>query len=125
MKKLLVFIVVGLVLLGLYRLFTQNPSIAGAPETEADVVLYWGIGCPHCENVKNYIKTNNLDQKLKITYKETYYNKQNQKDLETSAKNCQLDTGGGIGVPLALFKASGQCLVGDQPIIDQLNAVLK
>jgi hypothetical protein len=39
--------------------------------------------------------------------------------MEKAAKQCQMDTSQGLGVPFATI--DGKCFVGDQPIIDALN----
>lgn len=125
MKKLIFVTVVIAGLIGLFWFLSRSPGVSGSPENEAQIIFYWGESCPHCENVKNYITTNSVDSKIKITYKEVYYHQQNKKDLETIARQCQLDTSQGIGVPLAFFKTTSQCLVGDQPIISQIKQMLE
>src|SRR3989339_901976 len=116
-SKIIAAVILAGLLIGLYKLFV-SPSITNSPENNADIVIYWGIGCPHCEKVKEYIKTNQIDQKLKITLKEVYYNKKNQADLQSTAKQCPAqDTSQGIGVPFAFVPSDKSCLVGDTPII--------
>ncbi len=125
MRKFLLIIIALVGVVGLFKLLSTNPSATGSPENESDVILYWGIDCPHCEKVKEYIKNKQIDQQVKVTYKEVYYNQQNKKDLEDTATQCQIDTKDGIGVPLAYFKNPPLCLVGDQPIIDKLSSMLQ
>lgn len=121
-KKIFFIALIIFGLVGLYKLFTTNPSNSGVPDDQAELTLFWGQGCPHCEKVKQYIKSNNLESKVKIAYKEVYYNKTNQQILEAAVKKCpEIDTSQGIGVPLAVVKANNQCLYGDQPIIDWLG----
>jgi glutaredoxin len=122
MKKIVVIIFVLIGLVSLYKLMSTNPSNTGALDNVADLTLFWGQGCPHCEKVKEYIKSNNLDAKVKIALKEVYYNKTNQQLLEEAVKKCpEIDTKQGIGVPLAVVKNTNQCLYGDQSIIDWLS----
>ena len=124
-KNLVVFIVIAIIAFFGYKLFTNKPL--GVSGDKADLILYWGDGCPHCEKVKQYIVDNKLDSKVKISYKEVYYNKANQQQLTDTIKKCpEIDTSQGIGVPLAYDKTNSKCISGDQPIIDWLNArVLK
>lgn len=97
-------------------------SLPDYPDSEADLILYWGKGCPHCENVKNYIKENNLDDKLKIAYREVYYDNGNQMKLEETVKLCpDVDTSQGIGVPMSFDPNEKKCILGDTPAIDWLK----
>lgn len=121
MKKIIFpLLVVSLVLFVLFRLFSGSaPSVS--PDS-ADLILFWGDGCPHCETVKKYIQDNNLDAKIKIAQLEVYFNKTNQNRLQDTVKKCpEIDTSRGIGVPLAFAPADNKCLLGDQPIIDWLS----
>jgi glutaredoxin len=120
MKKIIILTIIVLVLFGLYKYLSYQP-ITGVVNSNADLIMFWGEGCPHCEKVKDYISTNKLDQKIKISLKEVYYNKDNQKELESTVTKCpEIDTKQGIGVPLAFDTKNQKCLYGDQPIIDWL-----
>lgn len=122
MNKLIPIIVVAIAVFGIFKLLSQNPSVAGVADSEAQLILFWGDGCVHCEKVKQYISDNNLESKVKIAYKEVYYNKTNQNLLESTVAKCpEIDSSQGIGVPLAFDTANSTCLYGDQPIIDWLN----
>jgi len=122
MKKLFIAILIMAGVFGLYKLMSTNPSNSGVSDDIAELTVFWGEGCPHCEKVKDYIKDNQIDSKVKIAFKEVYYNKTNQQILEEAVKKCpEIDTQQGVGVPLAVVKATNQCLYGDQPIIDWLS----
>lgn len=125
MKKIIIIIIfIIIVLFGLYKITSKpNTSITSTNIANPDLVLYWGQGCPHCEKVKDYIKANNIDQKLKINQKEVYSDKQNQAELtDTVTKFCpEIDIKQGIGVPLAFDSKNNKCFQGDQPIIDFIN----
>jgi len=123
MKKFLPLILIILVI-GAYFYFnspkTTPPSF---PDSEAELLLFWGDGCPHCEKVKDYIAQNNLNSKIKISLKEVYLDKNNQKLLEDTVKKCpEIDTSRGIGVPLAFDTKNSKCFYGDTPIIEWLQA---
>ena len=79
------------------------------------IILFYGDGCPHCAIVEEYIKENNINDKISFAQKEVYYNQNNAKELEVKAKTCGLPTDS-IGVPF-LWDGS-KCLVGDQDIIE-------
>jgi hypothetical protein len=93
--KKIILTIVGIaisftVLYGVY-LLTNEPVQKNLPKTN-EVVLYWGEGCPHCENVEAYLKENpQIDSKLKIVRKEVYKNQVNAKDLQLKADICNFD----------------------------------
>ena len=125
MKKLIIIILIiaGLAFAGkkLYQI-----SLPDYPDAEADLILYWGKGCPHCENVKTYIRDNNLDSKIKIAYREVYYDNGNQSKLEETMKLCpEVDTTQGIGVPMSFDPKEKKCILGDQPAIEWLKNIKK
>jgi glutaredoxin len=79
------------------------------------IILFYGIGCPHCAEVENYIEQNNIKNKIPLVQKEVYYNQNNAKELEEKAKICNLSANS-IGVP---FLWDGEkCFIGDQEIIN-------
>jgi glutaredoxin len=84
-------------------------------QSAGQIILFYGDGCPHCAIVEEYIKENNINDKISFAQKEVYYNQNNAKELEAKAKICGLPTDS-IGVP---FLWDGEkCLIGDQDIID-------
>jgi glutaredoxin len=124
MKKIITIALIIVGLSVLYVVLSKSPrDVPNTNLPNPDLVLYWGNTCPHCKNVEDYIKSNNLDEKLKINRKEVYDNQDNQKDLASTVnKYCpDLNQGGGIGVPLALDTKTNTCLIGDKPIIDFLS----
>jgi glutaredoxin len=82
---------------------------------ESEIILFYGIGCPHCAEVEEYIKQNQVDSKISLVQKEVYYNPENAKELEEKAQKCGLITNS-IGVPFLWDGKS--CIIGDRPIID-------
>ena len=120
MRRIVILTVIAVSLIVLYRYLSAKP-INNAPSAQADLILYWGNGCPHCEKVKEYITSNKIDQKVEISLKEVYYNQQNQKDLESTVGKCpEINTSQGIGVPLAFDPKTQKCISGDEPIISWL-----
>jgi glutaredoxin len=127
MKKIVFLLVAIIIIGGIIKIFYKNNSVkTGVPDSQADLILFWGQGCPHCERVMKYIIDNKLESKVKIAYKEVYNDSSNQQLLASTVKNCpEIDTSQGIGVPLAFVKKTNQCLYGDQPIIDWFAPMLK
>jgi len=147
MVKKLIYIFLGIGLFfGIFLLLSQPPkaqtiNTSATPSTEAsekdlykdspvydnpDLVFYWGNGCPHCENVEKWLNENNKDKKIKVNYKEVYYNKDNQTTLYNTAKQyCpEIIENGGIGVPTSFDPSTKKCLQGDNPIIEFLTSKL-
>lgn len=91
-----------------------------------DLVFFWGNGCPHCENVENWIKDNQATEKIKINFKEVYYNKENQTDLSNIAKEyCpEIISNGGVGIPTGFDFVNKKCIQGDTPLIEFLSSKL-
>lgn len=121
MKKIIVIILIIIVFIFVGKKIAQV-ALPDYPDDQADLVLYWGKGCPHCENVKKYIRENNLDDKLKIAYREVYYDNGNQTKLEETVKLCpEVDISQGIGVPLSFDPKEKKCILGDTPVIEWLK----
>jgi glutaredoxin len=94
----------------------DNNAVQDNQQTEENqIILYYGDGCPHCAIVEDYIKENNIKEKLSFEEKEVYYNQNNANDLAQKAQICGISTGS-IGVPF-LWDGS-ECYVGDQDIIN-------
>jgi len=123
MKKIIAILLI-IVAVGTYFFAnSKKADVLGSVDTEADLILFWGEGCPHCEKVKDYIKANNLDSKIKIASKEVYLNQENQKLLTDTVQKCpEIDSSRGIGVPLAFDVKNNVCLYGDTSIIEWLQA---
>ncbi|OIP87970.1 hypothetical protein CO009_00505 [Candidatus Shapirobacteria bacterium CG_4_8_14_3_um_filter_35_11] len=122
MKKIIIALLI-IVAIAYGGKMISKISLPDYPDSEADLILYWGKGCPHCENVKKYIRENNLDDKIKIAYREVYYDNGNQKKLEETVKFCpEIDVTQGIGVPLSFDPKEKKCILGDTPAIDWLKS---
>jgi len=79
------------------------------------IILFYGQDCPHCKNVEDFMDQNNIQDKVKVTQLEVYYNEDNQNILAQVAKKCNINLNQ-IGVPLLW---DGQnCTEGDQDIIN-------
>ena len=85
--------------------------------SQGDLVFFWGQGCPHCENVDQFLADNQgLEEKLKLKKIEVFSDAKGQKLFLEKVKECNLAA---AGVPV-LYK-DGKCTQGDQPIIDELK----
>ncbi|MFH1561551.1 MAG: hypothetical protein ABID04_03165 [Patescibacteria group bacterium] len=85
-------------------------------------ILFYGDTCPHCKIVEDWLTQNpTVDQNNPVSKKEVYQNQDNAQELSQKAKECQI-TGSGVGVPFLYDR--GECIIGDQPIIDYLKKYL-
>ncbi len=123
MKKLVLIIVIITITFFGYKYFSNSTPTSNISDKDAELILFWGDGCPHCEVVKKYIKDNDIDSKIKIAYKEVYYNKTNQQQLQEIVKKCpEINSSEGVGVPLGFSNIDTKCLYGDKPIQDWLSS---
>ncbi|MCX6724148.1 MAG: hypothetical protein NT155_03210 [Candidatus Staskawiczbacteria bacterium] len=82
------------------------------------IVLFYGDGCPHCKDVEDFISQNKIEDKVKITRLEVWYNKSNVLLLGQIAQKCGV-AGDSVGVPFLYDPPSveaggnGACYIGE------------
>lgn len=124
MKKIVtVLFLVVLVLGGLGYLYINHKKSASGPAVStADTILFYGIGCPHCKIVEDYMTANHVTDKIQMEQREVFANTQNAQLMQEKAGECGIDKNN-LGVPLLWVK--GKCYSGDTDVIqyfkDQLN----
>jgi len=79
------------------------------------VVLFYGDGCSHCADVEAFVKANNIEEKVKFTKLEVWYNKNNAALLGQVAQTCKITTSS-VGVPFLYDGKS--CLIGGPDVIN-------
>ena len=92
------------------RIFSAKPIVI--PE---GIILFYGQGCPHCKIVDDFITQNKIEDKVKFTRLEVWYNKDNQAIIAEAAKKCQI-TSDQVRVPL-LYDGKN-CFTGDVDVIN-------
>jgi len=98
------------------KMISSSKNQALTPPTEETVILFYGDTCPHCKNVEEYLNNNKIRERFSFQELEVYNNPTNAARLTKAAKDCQLDTKAGVGVP---FLVDGEkCLMGDRDIIN-------
>jgi glutaredoxin len=124
MKKIILF----LMLLGIFaavagsfyflKRHNNAPSSNNfSNSTFSKIVLFYGIGCPHCAKVEEFINENKIKEKIAFEEKEVYFNKENAKQLIEVAKKCGFNENE-IGVPFLWDGENQKCIIGDKPIIN-------
>jgi hypothetical protein len=86
-------------------------------QSESQIILFYGDGCPHCAIVEEHIKENKFDEKIAFSQKEIYNNRANAKELEKKAEICGIPTDS-IGVPFLWDGDGEKCLIGDEDIVN-------
>ena len=127
-KKIISIIVIIAILFGVFKLLSQKPSsTTNNNPTLQDLVLFYGNTCPHCKIVEEFIKTNKIDEKLKIDQLEVYDNKANAATMVSLVQKVCPDqiTKEGIVVPFLVDTKNNQCIIGDTPINDYLSSQVK
>lgn len=89
-------------------------------EDDESVLVFYSSTCPHCEIVKKYLKDNAENLTLTVKTLKIDDPKTDKDNLALALKKAQeCNLGENWGVPLMYY--AGDCLMGDQPIIDYLN----
>lgn len=111
---LLTFVVIG------SKNKKESSLILNKDQSEKNVpIFFYGNTCPHCANVEDWMKKNNIESKIKIIKKEVYNNQKNSQELVKTAEKCGIVTDS-IGVPF-LYTDEGKCLIGTPDIINYLK----
>lgn len=118
MKKI-IFIFFFFCLLGLT--ITGCGQVNNGGGTDAGLILYSSEDCPHCAKVEEFMAENKITEKLSIAQKEVSKNQQNAMELLGKAQQCGLPSNN-VGVPF--LWNNGECLLGDQDIINFLKTKL-
>ena len=92
------------------------------PGKDAEIILYYGVTCPHCIDLDAWIEANKIKEKVVFGQKEIFQNEGNRKELLAKAKICGIAEES-VGVPF-LWTGS-TCLIGKDNIIkffeDKIN----
>jgi len=119
MDKNIVITVVLIIFAGLLvwafqsGVFVPKPITVNVPD---GIILFYGDGCPHCKIVDDFITENKIEDKVKFTRLEVWYDKSNQAILGQIAQKCNIETNQ-VGVPF-LYDGLKKCYVGDVDVIN-------
>lgn len=88
------------------------------------IVLFYGDRCPHCINVDQFIKENDIENRVKFAKLEVPFAGKTSSQLMANAglaiqlaRGCNLDTSNGVGIPF-LYDGNGECFTGDTDVIN-------
>ncbi len=123
MNKAVLGFIVGIVIILIAGLFLfsgeKKPEISELPNPE-NHEYYWSATCLHCKAVNEFMDDWEHKDEFTLDKYETT-NPTNASRLQTRALACNIPASQ-IGVPL-IFTPQGECIIGDQPIIDYLNSL--
>jgi len=101
---------------------SSNSSASFNLPAKDKIIFYYGITCPHCKDVEEWMEKNKIEEKIKIEKKEVYQDQKNSAELNLVAKSCGLDSTS-IGVPF--LWADGKCYMGTPEVERVLEEKLK
>jgi hypothetical protein len=114
------FVIMAIVLIALYGIYLSKSNQVSIPNGD---VLYYGITCPHCKIVEQFIEEKNISSKIEFKNKEVYQNKANANELIAVGKFCKIESQYVGAVPLLYYNKT--CYLGDVDIITILNKTLE
>lgn len=100
---------------------TDTLGTQDTQELPKNIEYYWGDGCPHCAVVAEFLENWSKKDEINIEKLETWSSPANARKLTQRASYCNLRSNQ-VGVPF-LFTPKGECIIGDQPIIDHLKSL--
>ncbi len=118
MQKKEAIIVAGVLLFLLASVFavfylSNKPSSSQVEKTlklqEDKLTYFYGVTCPHCREVNEFLEKEKIKEKLSFNKLEVYYNRDNAALMQQAAEKCGLDTNT-IGVPFVYNR--GKCYIG-------------
>jgi hypothetical protein len=122
MNKKSIFILIGAVIIAgiiwYWSKASQKDENITEINREAQLILFYGRECPHCQELEKFIADNGIRDKVSFENLEVYHNKNNSQFLLEKAKGCGISENE-IGVPF--FYTRGKCLVGAPDIEDFLK----
>jgi glutaredoxin len=116
-KRVLIFLSILLIIIFSALFFLNKNNYQTEKELKEKLILFWGIGCPHCAKVEEFIKENGIKEKISFEEREVYFDRKNQNILKEAARLCNLNANE-IGVPFLWDREKGECIIGDEPIIN-------
>lgn len=107
---------------GVYFLTKPKPPVELPQYDSTKINYFWGNGCPHCAVVNDFFESWEGKDKVSLQKYEVWYNDGNAELMAQKAEEiCKL-TPNELAVPLMILP-DGQCLKGDEPIIEYYKSL--
>ena len=123
MKNLTLFIILVTILIIIGGFFInevkKEKSIDASPITTHE--YFWSETCPHCAEVSKFMENWERKDQFDLQKFEVGKSASNAKLLIARGLNCKIDQKD-LGVPL-LVTPQGQCVEGNEPIIQYLESL--
>jgi glutaredoxin-related protein len=129
MKNFIFFVIIltVLIIIGGVVLTTARNSGEPAPlnktalNNPTNYEYFWSETCPHCAKVNDFMESWDGKDKISLTKYEINESVENQNYFLQRGEFCDIPRNQ-MGVPL-LVTPDGQCLPGDEPIIEYLDSL--
>ncbi len=102
----------GIITLESKRIQRENQNVEEIVSSD-NPIYYYGVTCPYCRELEKFIEENKIEEKITITKKEVYQEKQNANELAIVAKYCGLNIND-VGLPFILVEK--KCIMGLEEI---------
>ncbi|MDD2224559.1 MAG: hypothetical protein PHP97_00140 [Candidatus Shapirobacteria bacterium] len=124
-KKIIPTLIIIALLISFYFLTSKKPASLTQNNSmpQNNYILFYGTTCPHCKIVEEFVSTNQIDQKLKISQLEVYENESNKTTFSKMVQQICPDqlSNGGLPVPFLVDQKDQKCIIGDAPITEYLT----
>ena len=114
--------VLGLTLSGCTNPPVVNPNVS--PPVQAEIpkgnIYFYSSTCPHCQTVRDYITSNNIQQRLFFLELEISKDTHNADILRAVGSRCLINENN-LSVPL--FWNGNQCYVGSDNVINYFQTL--
>lgn len=120
MKKIIVWL---LILTALILSSCGSSSSVDIINPDAEYQYFFGATCPHCQELNEAVKSEDLFSKIAVEKKEVYYNDANRDAFLALTKELGL-TKKETGVPFVYDKISGKHAVGVGPALELFKSRL-
>jgi glutaredoxin len=112
------FFVIAIAVIAVLALiaFSQNNPEPVLNVSNTEIIFYYGITCPHCKIVEEWMANNSFANKVALTQKEVSLNTTNAQELIAVGKFCKIEKKYIGAVPLAYV--NGTCYLGNVDIIN-------
>ncbi len=122
-KLLLGLVVLLIIFIIVFLDFLQDDEaeiVSTELSSDHSMIFFTGDNCPHCDDVEDYIKNQNLVNKIDLSIKEVYNNIENAQLFEEKFNQCSPQPRT-YGVP---FLWDNQfCIIGPNEIINYLESI--
>ncbi|MCX6719489.1 MAG: hypothetical protein NTV36_00010 [Candidatus Staskawiczbacteria bacterium] len=121
MDKAVIIIIILVILAGVGFWVFQSGAFTPAKPivVPQGIILFYGDGCPHCKVVDDFVTQNKIEEKVKFTKLEVWYNKDNQAIISQVAQKCGISANT-VGVPF-LYDGT-KCYEGQDEVTNFFKA---